>query len=109
MPLYDYDCTQCGPFRAWNSMQQSSAAVACPTCAAPSVRIIAAPALNLMNPNTRIAHYRNEKSANEPRVVSREQLDKMEKRPGCGHAHEHHAHEGQAHVHRSNKPWMIGH
>ena len=97
MPLYDYACESCGPFRAWNSIDESQTPVACPVCDRPSGRSITAPFLNDMNGNSRVAHQRNERSAHEPRVASRKQHDKS----GTKRPHRHH--------HHSQRPWMIGH
>jgi len=66
MPLYDYVCRQCGEFTAWGSIQHSSDDAACPDCGQDSRRVISAPRLAVMSPQSRVAHERNEKSANEP-------------------------------------------
>jgi putative FmdB family regulatory protein len=101
MPLYDYRCADCGEFRAWRSMREAAAPVACPDCQQLAPRAVVAPNLALMQAHTRIAHQRNEKSAHEPRVVSRREQ-------GHGHAGEH----GHRHQHKhgvGGRPWMIGH
>ena len=71
MPLYDYRCSDCGEFRAWRSMREAAAPVACPDCQQSAPRAVVAPNLALMNAHARTAHQRNEKSAHEPNVVSR--------------------------------------
>jgi hypothetical protein len=69
--------------------------------------------------NNRIAHGRNERAADQPMVMTKDQLDssgpKRARMPGCHH-HRGHAHgHGDAHgnsgfqVHKSDRPWMIGH
>jgi hypothetical protein len=68
-----------------------------------------APNLALMAPNRRIAHQRNEKSANEPQVVSGSEL-----RQGKAARHAHHQHHPHRHGHGhkhgvGGRPWMIGH
>jgi putative FmdB family regulatory protein len=101
MPLYDYRCTDCGEFRAWGAMRDAAAPVACPDCRQPAPRAVVAPNLALMQSNTRIAHQRNEKSAHEPKVVSR-----------SGHEHGHAGDHGHRHQHGhgvGGRPWMIGH
>jgi putative FmdB family regulatory protein len=112
MPLYDYQCDQCGSFRDWRSMSESGTDVDCPTCGEVAPRAITAPFLPVLARNTRIAHERNEKSAHEPQVMTRKQLDGVGKKRGhghgVGHGHDHHQH-GKYHVHRSSRPWMIGH
>ena len=111
MPLYDYCCADCGPFRAFRPMRESSLPSACPVCGSPAQKMITAPFLADMNPYDRIAWQRNEKSAHEPQVMSRAQLE----RSGRPRSHVHHAHSHGSHGNsgdtwvRSNRPWMIGH
>jgi putative FmdB family regulatory protein len=46
MPLYDYECTACGPFTEFGSMAAFAAPQACPTCGAASGRnLMASPSL----------------------------------------------------------------
>ena len=105
MPLYDYHCTGCGPFRAWRSMHEAREPAPCPDCESPGARAVAAPNLALMASSRRTAHQRNEKSAHEPRLESRAE------RPSHGHQHQH-GHGGHGHHHHhhtATRPWMIGH
>ncbi|MBW7851641.1 MAG: zinc ribbon domain-containing protein [Rhodospirillales bacterium] len=114
MPLYDYECPVCGPFREWRAMSASAEPAPCPTCAREAARSVSVPMLAMLPRNTRIAHERNERSAHEPRVMRREDLPAE---PG----HHHHHHGGRVdeerrrkqfgHVHeaRSHRPWMVGH
>ena len=104
MPLYDYACDECGPFRAWQRMSECNAASECPECAEPAFRVPSAPYLADMNSHSRVAHQRNEKSAHEPQVTSRGPMKERDAKRG-GHAG--HAHHG--HHHHSGRPWMIGH
>lgn len=46
MPLYDYDCGDCGPFRAFRPMSESARAQPCPRCGSPAPRQLAAPMLS---------------------------------------------------------------
>lgn len=109
MPLYDYICAGCGPFRAWQTLARADAPAACPDCEARAPRAIAAPFVANMNPHSRIAHQRNEKSAHEPQTMSRKQLDKAgAKRSGGSACHHGHGH-GHKHAHGGGRPWMIGH
>jgi len=111
MPLYDYGCRTCGPFREWRSMSEWEAKVQCPSCSLPASRLAAAPMLGVLSPNKRILHERNERSAHEPKVVRREDL------PGD---HRHHKHDHGlrplikqqfADIRRSapDRPSMVGH
>jgi putative FmdB family regulatory protein len=107
MPLYDYHCPDCGGFRAWRSMTEARDPTDCPSCNRPALRAMVAPNLALMAPNRRVAHQRNEKSANEPRVVS---TSEPHQNNAAGHAH--HRHHGHGHGHKhavGSRPWMIGH
>lgn len=74
MPLYDYDCPRCGPFRAWRSMNDFEKPAKCPDCGKAAARAIATPTLG-MDSGLRKAHATNEKSAHEPRVVRRRRGD----------------------------------
>jgi putative FmdB family regulatory protein len=102
MPLYDYNCETCGPFRQFRSISDRAAPIDCEQCGAPAERVLTAPQLNLMSGNNRIAETRNEKSAHEPDVVAmvggNSEQKAVPKAPHPLHKH--------AHVQR---PWMIGH
>jgi len=74
MPLYEYECTRCGPFRDWRSMSEFEKPAKCPDCGRAAPRAIATPTLG-MDAGTRKAHSINEKSAHEPRVVRRRRGD----------------------------------
>lgn len=95
MPLYDYDCTRCGPFREWRSMNDFEKPVACPDCGKAAARAIATPLLG-MDAGLRKAHAVNEKSANEPRLVRRRRGDPIPK-------HDAHADLMRAREERSKK------
>ena len=107
MPIYGYDCEACGPFTDMQPMSRASEPMPCPECGEAAPRSVSAPFIANMDPNNRIAHQRNEKSANEPRVSGK---------PG-GHSHSHgHSHgtrrntglgEGLRNTH--SRPWSIGH
>ena len=71
MPLYNYECTDCGPFEEWQSMSQSAEPNTCTNCGEQSKRAMSTPGLALMSANTRTAHFRNEKSASNPEVVNK--------------------------------------
>ena len=110
MPRYDYSCERCGSFEAWRPMSEYSAPSDCPSCGNPSPRKVTAPFIADMNPHTRIAHERNEKSAHEPRVMSRGEMNRLgTKRSGGATHHHHHGHGSHAHHRHSGRPWMIGH
>ena len=101
MPLYDYHCETCGPFRQFRSISNRATLAECEECGTSAVRVLTAPQLSLMSSNNRIAETRNEKSAHEPGVVTvMKPEEKRPKAPKPMHA------QGHAHAHR---PWMVGH
>ena len=71
MPLYDYECDHCGPFRDWGSMKETAMPADCPACGDLAPRTISAPFIAGMNPYTRNAHQRNEKSADSPQEITK--------------------------------------
>jgi putative FmdB family regulatory protein len=87
MPLYNYVCPTCGPFDDWRPLSQAEADAACPGCAAPSHRSVAMPFLARVSRETRIAHQRNEQSAEQPRVMGPEELNRLGQARSHGHAH----------------------
>lgn len=46
MPLYDYECSRCGGFRAFRPMRDSQLPQDCPSCAASCERTLSAPFLS---------------------------------------------------------------
>lgn len=109
MPLYDYACRRHGPFRDWRPMKQAERSVRCPTCGKPSKRMVAMPFVSRLNPNVRTAHELNEKSAHEPKVVSRQELDALGGRIEAGHGHSHGGHAHRRRGHNRYRPNMLGH
>ena len=75
MPLYDYQCRVCGPFKEFRPLSEWDEDTKCPNCGSLSKRCIAMPRLQCVSRNVRVAHERNERSAEEPRVMRREELD----------------------------------
>jgi putative FmdB family regulatory protein len=106
MPFYNYTCKKCGVFEEWQSMSRSSLPMACTSCGKRSKRAISMPNISMVDTYQRIAHQRNEKSADQPEMIT-----KGPKEHG-GHSHGHgghnHGHK-HAHSHGPSRPWMIGH
>jgi putative FmdB family regulatory protein len=75
MPLYEYQCEDCGPFEAFRAIAQASAPLACPSCSSPASRSWSAPRVRGMSSNNLKAAERNEKSRHAPHVC---------KSGGCG-------------------------
>jgi putative FmdB family regulatory protein len=107
MPLYDYGCAACGPFREWRSISEWEAKVPCPTCALPAPRLAAAPMLGVLSTNNRIAHERNERSAHEPKVVRREGLPRDRHHHGVTPLIKRQFGEVQGGP--PSRPWIVGH
>lgn len=106
MPLYDYQCTTCGTFRDWQPMSRSDLEAECPACGAASKRAIAMPFLTCIGVNERIAHERNEKSADQPTVMRREEWRALS--GGLGGRKNRHA-SGLGRGRSAHRPSMLGH
>lgn len=100
MPLYDYGCEDCGPFRSWQSMDRATSPAACTECGKASPRLVSAPNLGRMDGGMRGALQRCDKTSDSPSVIRRNDLRKLG-RP----LHDHHAHGGRS----PSRRWMIGH
>jgi putative FmdB family regulatory protein len=100
MPLYDYQCRVCGPFKEFRPLSEWDKDTKCPNCGSRSKRSIASPRLQCVSRNVRVAHERNERSAEEPRVMRREELDA---------AHGHIAPRSQQHGRNMYRRSVLGH
>jgi putative FmdB family regulatory protein len=87
MPLYDYVCDRDGPFRDWRPMRLCGQAMPCPTCGRAAKRAIATPHLACVPRAVRIAHERNERSAEQPNVMRREELHATGRARAPAHRH----------------------
>lgn len=71
MPVYEYLCSDCGPFTAMRPMGECDLANDCPDCGAVAPRVImTAPRLSTLSTARRIASATNERSAHAPRTLS---------------------------------------
>jgi len=66
MPLYEYNCSDCGTFSAMRRMAECSQPSDCPDCGSAAPRVISAPRLSLISSHARLAHDTNERSADRP-------------------------------------------
>jgi putative FmdB family regulatory protein len=119
MPLYDYTCKRCGPFRDWKPVGEYLEPAKCPDCGRRSPRAVATPALG-MDWQRKKAHSINEKSAHEPRVTRRRRGDPIvndahadlsrhrERKLAQKHQHDE-SHRHSKHAHMSNHPWLVRH
>ena len=97
MPIYAFDCTECGPFEVMRPMADSALPASCPRCANEARRVFSPPGLALLDRPVRTALDREEKSAHEPDVVTRKSGRAL-------HAHGHHHHG-----HHAAQPWVLSH
>ena len=76
MPVYDYQCPECGVFAAFRPMSAFRTPCACPDCGGESRRVfLTMPAVAGMDAGKRTAMATNERASHEPR------------RSGAGGAH----------------------
>jgi putative FmdB family regulatory protein len=79
MPVYEYECTSCGPFTAFRPMADYALPASCDLCGAASPRaFLTAPALASMDAGKRKSIAINERAANAPRRSGGSHG------PGCG-------------------------
>ena len=114
MPVYEYLCTECGPFTSLRPMADFEKPSDCPDCGAASPRVLlTAPRLSMMAADRRLAHAVNERSANAPQALSAKQAHGA----GCSCC----ASKGMKRSRRvarskdgaksfpNSRPWMISH
>jgi putative FmdB family regulatory protein len=116
MPLYEYQCEECGTFSAFRKVSESSLPAICESCGGTSERVISAPHFAILGKAQRQAHESNEKSAHEPRSMRRSGC-------GCSGAHtckstakadqtgksDQQATAFQRQTKKTARPWMLGH
>ena len=109
MPVYDYDCAQCGPFTAMRPMAKSAEPLECPNCGVAAPRaFFTAPAVAGMDAGRRNAMATNERASHEPR-------SSKSHGSGCGCCATPRAKPGTATSAEGAKsfpkarPWMISH
>jgi putative FmdB family regulatory protein len=68
MAVYDYQCTDCGPFTVLRPMAMSGEPCNCPDCGEPAARaFFSVPFIAGMDPERRTAFATNEKARHEPK------------------------------------------
>ena len=80
MPVYDYECVQCGSFTAFRPMAQYQEPHPCPGCGADADRELTVPAFATMDAGRRTAIATNERSSNAPSRFNASSGHA----PGCG-------------------------
>lgn len=86
MPLYEYDCLDCGPFTEMRPMSDSSLPCACPECGDPAPRAyLTPPMMACVGTETRFAMETNEKAQNKPMTTGEYAAKQAAKshRAGC--------------------------
>jgi putative FmdB family regulatory protein len=82
MPVYEYLCDDCGPFKDMRPMSECDAPQDCPRCETSSPRVIlTAPNFFCMPADRRKAVATNERSAHAPKTLAEY---KASHGPGCG-------------------------
>ena len=113
MPMYEYECADCGVFAANKPMAEYREPHACQNCGRPSARVLlTAPAFAGMPAVTRTAHAINEKARHEPQT-SAERAARHGAGCGCcsgglGKDRTVKAKDGSK-AFPSARPWMISH
>ncbi|HVK57730.1 MAG TPA: FmdB family zinc ribbon protein [Candidatus Kapabacteria bacterium] len=105
MPVYEYNCADCGSFTELRSITENSGSANCPDCGQASPKLFPVVNLRQMRPENRTAWERNERSAHAPHVCG----------SGCSHKRETTPKraDGKPELKSSRKknsrPWMLGH
>lgn len=104
MPMYDYQCSDCGSFTGYAPVSRAAEPFPCPGCSGPGRRIISAPNLSRMNGDVRKAIHRNERATHEPGMARRSGpagVSSDPERKGTPAL--------QAQTKVNARPWMLGH
>ena len=68
MPVYDYQCPDCGTFELMRRMESRDAPAMCPRCGVEAGRVVlATPSLPLVSGDTRRAMETNERASHAPK------------------------------------------
>ncbi|MBB4427201.1 putative FmdB family regulatory protein [Bradyrhizobium sp. CIR48] len=82
MPVYEYLCDDCGPFKDLRPMAECDDPQSCPHCETMAPRVIlTAPNFFCMPSDKRKAHAINERSSHSPQTLAQY---KASHGPGCG-------------------------
>ena len=113
MPVYDYECADCGAFTEMRPMSENATPCACPECGADSPRVILAmPALFGVSAGRRRAMAANEASRHSP-MTSSEYAASRRHPAGCrccsGTPKSSATMPNGAKTFPSARPWMISH
>jgi putative FmdB family regulatory protein len=112
MPVYDYLCSDCGPFTEMRPMAECDAPLQCPTCSRMAPRaFLTAPYFATMSSERRLAHATNERSAHAPQRLADV---KAKHGANCGccrglSSRKVKQGKGGAKSFPGSRPWMISH
>jgi CrcB protein len=103
MPLYHYVCRDCHDFTQWRPMREAREPAICPTCGNAAPRGVSAPYLATMDTSKRKARAIEERSADAPGVVPRENVPHLVERDRRA--------QGPRRFDRAHGryPWTVGH
>jgi putative FmdB family regulatory protein len=103
MPLYHYICRDCSEFAQWRPMRDAAQPATCPGCGELAPRAVSAPHLATMDTSKRKARAIEERSADQPGVVRRDNVSHLVERDrrAQGARRFQHAH--------GRYPWTVGH
>lgn len=115
MPIYEYDCAQCGDFSLLRPMADRDQPCACPGCTGESTRVIlSAPGLATMAGSQRRAIETNERAAHAPQTLA--EYSSKRKHPAgcscCGPSRPNVPTKANPHAMKgkpAGRPWMISH
>ena len=117
MPLYDYQCPDCGAFDDLRPVSDAAEPAGCPQCGTLSPRMIRPPQLLEMDASLRKAHAVNERNQHEPMYSTKSEREhKHEHGPGCsccsggrvGKSSALYGSDGSKSF-PTKRPWMISH
>ena len=92
MPLYEYNCRDCGDFEILRSLSQYNAPMLCPQCNVLAVKILSVPNINL---NSGSFSAIDKINSAEPRLVKQKKLEPTKPRYQS--------------TNNSSRPWMVSH
>jgi putative FmdB family regulatory protein len=103
MPLYHYICRNCSEFTQWRPMREAGQPAACPNCSNLAPRAVSAPHIATSDTAKRKARAIEERSADQPNVVRREQVPHLVGRDRRA--------QGPRRFERAHGryPWAVGH
>jgi putative FmdB family regulatory protein len=85
MPVYEYLCDDCGPFKDLRPMAECDDPQSCPQCTTMAPRVIlTAPNFFCMPSETRKAHAVNERSTHAPQTLAQYKASQAKGKHGAG-------------------------